>query len=898
MNGTAHHNHPMRSMNCLNRFIKWPLLCGLLSLTLSHTVLATIPLYQNFAVLNYSVPGSPPPVIDATAFDNENQFNISYTISSPNVIFYEPMNTLFYTNNGTMTAGTPFTIIGGTIFVGTTFAAGFQFDLQTSSGHAMADTFYNANTILCNSFEGQCIVAATNIVNSGAVDVGLDGLLQIAGQNVDLSRSTLNEEGSGANVFGTGVFGVNTNFWDPSVDLGPTFADSAFFPIVPFFLDLNNSKGYFKFGSRDPYYDVIRTVFIEDTSPTNVSYNVYFGTAGIGFGGGNVTIEWVGTYLDAASGNTFNNFLYLNDDYILGSSTNVLLNGSGFPDNFVFTESPTRIPTGVAPTAAGFFNVFPAGSITNSYAFANVDLIATTVSTNISVTNPNGTLTNLPGRLQISATKELNLTLAQITGPNYMSLQSTNQFDGSAGALIQSPYSDLNLGVTNGFLTVSNLLVPLVPSWSGNVQAWSTRWLSVGPSVTNVVGGVTNVVAGPTNDFRVLIVGSQVSPTTLAQVQDMILHGTNSMVISDEFNIFRTFSADAQNLTLTTNGPGQGATSLDGELNLSSGSILLQSSLPNLRNLTNNGAIRTLNLASFGNPLVVNTTPGTPVVAAKGTLSQSGAANVVNNDKVTIGSRQYVFVNILNNATANQVKIGGTFDGSMNNFIAAINHAAGSGSTYSSATTVNTQVTAGSLASHAFTVTAITAGLAGNSIATTETSSHLTWGQSTLVGGVDSVAGSTNVVSFPYDNFINNGFISDLGSTIYANNFLNSGSITNGSGSFMLQSQTAVLTNGSIYAGADISITAGSLVASNVLLQSSRSLTLQATNLLTDLFNFTNGNFWSVGGASSVGLKLPRKPAPRRSTGHDHHEYGLDQQNCSQYLGGCGPGSVGFRLHE
>ena len=68
--------------------------------------------------------------------------------------------------------------------------------------------------------------------------------------------------------------------------------------------------------------------------------------------------------------------------------------------------------------------------------------------------------------------------------------------------------------------------------------------------------------------------------------------------------------------------------------------------------------------------------------------------------------------------------------------------------------------------------------------------------------------------------------ISDQGSTIYANNFLSSGTISNGVGSFTLQSQAAVLTNGSITAGGDVSITSGSLEASNLLLQAGRSLHL------------------------------------------------------------------------
>ena len=105
----------------------------------------------------------------------------------------------------------------------------------------------------------------------------------------------------------------------------------------------------------------------------------------------------------------------------------------------------------------------------------------------------------------------------------------------------------------------------------------------------------------------------------------------------------------------------------------------------------------------------------------------------------------------------------------------------------------------------------------------------------------------------PYDNFINHGLISDQGTTIYANNFLSSGTISNGAGSFLLQSLTTVLTNGAITAGGDVSITTASLVTSNLVLQAGRKLTLQVTNFLTDNGVLTNGNFWSVGGSAVSG---------------------------------------------
>ncbi|MEI9961766.1 MAG: hypothetical protein WDM76_11715 [Limisphaerales bacterium] len=188
---------------------------------------------------------------------------------------------------------------------------------------------------------------------------------------------------------------------------------------------------------------------------------------------------------------------------MLGASTNVVIN-NGLPSNFSFITS--TFPLLSNPNPSGFLNVFDSGSITNPYAYFNAQLIPTTTPTNITATNPHGALTNLPGRIEITASRELNLALAQISGQNYLSLMSTNNFVGNAGAQIASAYSDINLGVTNGFLTVSNLLQSTLPNWSGLIQAWSTRWIES-----------TN---GVTNDFRIMIVkSSELLPLTAPQVQ-------------------------------------------------------------------------------------------------------------------------------------------------------------------------------------------------------------------------------------------------------------------------------------------------------------------------------------------------------------------------------------------
>src|ERR1019366_9390827 len=88
---------------------------------------------------------------------------------------------------------------------------------------------------------------------------------------------------------------------------------------------------------------------------------------------------------------------------------------------------------------------------------------------------------------------------------------------------------------------------------------------------------------------------------------------------------------------------------------------------------------------------------------------------------------------------------------------------------------------------HEFVVIARTIGSSGNLVVTTNSAvtTNLTWnGQSKLSGGVDFVAGTTNVstVSAPYLNFVNSGDFEGQSATIWANDFENYGVIYIGGG--------------------------------------------------------------------------------------------------------------------
>jgi hypothetical protein len=123
-------------------------------------------------------------------------------------------------------------------------------------------------------------------------------------------------------------------------------------------------------------------------------------------------------------------------------------------------------------------------------------------------------------------------------------------------------------------------------------------------------------------------------------------------------------------------------------------------------------------------------------VLATGTLT-SDNTNVSNNDTVTIGSKVYTFKTALT-PTEGEVLIGGSADASLLNLIRAINHSGTPNTDYKCAAADPLVTAATSVTAHAFAVTAILGGVAGNAYASTETSAHLSWGGATLAGGSDT----------------------------------------------------------------------------------------------------------------------------------------------------------------
>ncbi len=146
--------------------------------------------------------------------------------------------------------------------------------------------------------------------------------------------------------------------------------------------------------------------------------------------------------------------------------------------------------------------------------------------------------------------------------------------------------------------------------------------------------------------------------------------------------------------------------------------------------------------------------PSLPVVFASGVLT-SDNTNVADGATVTIGSIIYRFKTTI--VKANDVAIGLTADISLQNLANAINGTGNRGTDYFYTTVTHPLVSSGVVASNAITITAKLQGTDQNLIATTETSAHLSFGSSTLTGGIGgkmiglTIAGAAAYISETID---------------------------------------------------------------------------------------------------------------------------------------------------
>jgi hypothetical protein len=740
------------------------LLTGLIALALPGIAAASSSTFF-WPAVGYN--GNWPPVIDATNFVNSGNFNVLVGRALTSGDQFDPFQTsgtLNYTNIGVITAVPGFDFsyhpypepppIPGVPYDSRHMAANFVNLANGVNGGLITCAGAATNDILAVINTAKLFIRATNIINSGTLSLdnsqivtlllldannniisGFNNLtgssMKLLGDNVDLSYGTLSFTSSSVlsnQLFNVSpvAYGIGTDTnrdWNPGIDLGPNFALSSFVTLQSggggiINMLLNNATAYSLTTLIGTNAATVDAVYLEDVSDPSVTKNVYLP------GDSTASVEWAAPYLDPHTHQMATNYLYLTDFFTEVATNTYPI--SGLPINYSFTQSATPLLAGpAAPNPTVFNNAI----VTNLYSYVDVQLIPTLATTNSIL---GGAITNLPERIEITSRRSLNLTSTKISGPDYLALTCTNDYQGNVGAAISVPFSDINLGSSSGFLSISNLLPPLIPRWSGEIQAFTGRW-----SDTNTINGLS-----VSNDNRVLMVFSKVVPTTAPTVQDLRLHATNTLTISDSLHVTRNLSIDARTLIITTNDFST-ALSAAGGLNVDNPNVFWSTSMPNIRNLINNGVIGGLNAMNFARGMV---------------------------------------------------------------------------DPYSDPNTAT-----------------------------------------------------------PYIVFVNHGMVTNQGTFIAANAFLNDGFFDSGlSGSFILRGGCATLTNGTIRAvSGNVSITANSLLASNVNIHAGGSLELSVADCISDgyaLFNqfghtsltnaptnggVTNGNAWVADG----GFNLWTKPA-------------------------------------
>jgi hypothetical protein len=507
-------------------------------------------------------------------------------------------------------------------------------------------------SIVTNQFPANFELTATNIINPGTVNMGPLSRLRFTGDSLDLTRGTLAIQNTSTNtVFGQlaysggifdGYWGVGTNLINPATNFSvipprtfPHTVTNRAYKVFNQILTASNAAVFFQqditFGGSNIFN---RIVFLANTN-RDFGNSVFF-PASFGFPAfsepdarPDIVLQ-MASFLTNGDETVSTNYIYLSDSYATDLADQfrplaplwpwLAPAGSGqtfVPINFLpfnptyqvnqnfffflglnayaFFTSPTAIDFGppVAPWSGPlpanlFFNV---PSVANYAAYEGLFSPGTVVVGDIAGQN----ITNLPGRIDLTANKMLNLTRAQITSVNTLNLKATNHFVGSEGARLTTPFADINLRSTNGMMNITNLIEPTIPHPFGTCDLCSIRWtnlLQIAPSVFI------------TNGYHVLFVNSQLAPKTSPLIQTLTLRSTNtvthddSIVIHDYLTVTTNLLLDTYRLTIATNNPG--AETPVGGINLNSVNILWSSATPRLRYLTNFGTILAANAVFFG----------------------------------------------------------------------------------------------------------------------------------------------------------------------------------------------------------------------------------------------------------------------------------------------------------
>jgi len=588
------------------------------------------------------------PQVDAINVVNKGLWQASGTL------IYETFDTLNFTNQiGTYSSSG---VMDGT--------PGFRFmTSSTTTGlRTMASSFFNDNGAVVrardsSAFGFPCAVAtvdpsyllisATNIVVKGGTSgspkasllVGANGLLELTGQNVDLTRSGLAvlpvwaEARGSANgdtnfmpdIAISDQYWARTNFteqeplfsgslwngstaWNPDFTLPGPYADSYLNDLGSMTVTVTNQSG-------SPQDVVIITnmakgaVFI--LGPTG--FGVQAGFSQAQNGSDTVGVLLSAQFTNVATARPEDAYLYLEDRLASGGTTGLLQNLIGCPAN---TFRPanyllTRFP--FDPGAAGnwgyperaFFtksgNTDPLvkrDGVTNTVVAAGEwsdygAYVDNTASRPPSVAG--ASVTNVPGRISITADR-LDLTRTRLRAEGQIFIK-TSHLISSSNAVVDCQNLNFDLASTNGNLNVQNLSMDGVNRLTGSISVWSAVWSNTAEVVLEsyVVDDEGNATpADITNSvnivFHTLMVdGRSLSSFLPVSVFSVTTRSTN-VVVKDNMSLGQSAVFDCRSLTL------EGNISIPGNP-LRDWTYV---NVPNLLYFTNHGTFSIANESHFG----------------------------------------------------------------------------------------------------------------------------------------------------------------------------------------------------------------------------------------------------------------------------------------------------------
>lgn len=613
--------------------MKTKLLAGLLALAFgaAPAAFSQSQIWENTGIIQI-----PPFTDNIDAYTFQNDKGASFIFLGDGI--YNTYDTLNFTNYGYMSVdpGFDFETVPATVgvahraanFVNKASGLGPNSGLISCGG---TFTFIIGPGLIAGNLTGssKCEVNASNIVNSGTINMTASSLIKLTGNNIDLSRGAMTMANP-SDIFGFFNAGILDGYWGvgtadyryfnpPATQAG----QASLLDPANLFLTFNgfseaisdvynitnrqqltgateqilpNPLAYFYDSGQIPGTSnrMVLAVALVNTNSAFAN-QVFFPTDAVG-NPFEIVVQWQWTSTNFPTGQVVtNNYFYLTDNFGEVTNLNVAIDGRAglnptyrpvtynFFQGFPFATAGASDP--VVPSSIPFIP----GTVTNQYAaYEGIFTAGTALPTDVG----GGNVTNLPGRIEITADNNLNLSQARLASLNYMLLRSTNNFAGSAGAAISAPNMDFYLRTTNAFFGVTNLVAPYLNHPQGICELWSARW-------TNV-----DNTTGITNSFHVLFVNSQLAPTTLPLIQTLDLTVTNfagqqnNMMISDVLNITSNILIKADSLTITTN-PGNIFAPV-GQINFLSPDILWSSATPGLMNLTNFGIITTENSVYFG----------------------------------------------------------------------------------------------------------------------------------------------------------------------------------------------------------------------------------------------------------------------------------------------------------